>query len=138
METVRLITKYALLAFISCGALVLCWEAATFFHPPLLALGLGVVNRKPMCSAWEAYRGVEKHALQARLTDQIGRASHLVQQDGWLARSDRSAGLAVRASLRPDRLPMRCTWAFDSQHPIPEPARADEKTSPLPNRGRER
>src|SRR5260221_6984661 len=77
----KLIVKYALIAFIGCGVVVLGWEIMTWVHPPLLALGLGALNRKPMCGTLEAYRGVEKHDLQAKLTAQIARASHLVQSD---------------------------------------------------------
>ncbi len=77
----KLIAKYVLIAFIGCGAVVLGWEIMTWVHPPLLALGLGALNRKPMCGTLEAYHGVAKHDLQARLTAQISQASHLVQTE---------------------------------------------------------
>ena len=70
-----------LIVFIGCGAVVLVWEMMTWLHPPLLALGLGVLNRQSMCGTMEVYHGVEKHDLQAKLTAQIVNANHLVESD---------------------------------------------------------
>ena len=50
----KLIAKYVLIAFIGCGAFVLAAEILTWIHPPLMAIGLGVLNRKPMCGTFES------------------------------------------------------------------------------------
>src|SRR4051812_5149649 len=79
--TVKAIAKYVLIAFIGCGGVVLSWEILTWIHPPLIAIGLGALNRKPMCGTIESYRGVEKRHLQRQLADQIAHGSHLVRTD---------------------------------------------------------
>ena len=52
---------FGLRAFMLAGALFICFEVSVWLHPPMLAWGLGVANRSPVCSAGDALRGAQHH-----------------------------------------------------------------------------
>ena len=52
---------FFLRSFTWLGAIFICFEIAVWFHPPLLAWGLGIVNPRPICSSMDVLRGVQKH-----------------------------------------------------------------------------
>ena len=49
-------------AFTWIGLLFIGFEVGVWLHPPLLAWGLGVIDRGLICSSSEAFRGAQKHA----------------------------------------------------------------------------
>ena len=55
--------------------------AAAYFHPPLFVVTLGVLNRKPMCTNMEVFRGAELHLTEARHKAELQSSARLVERD---------------------------------------------------------
>ena len=63
------------------GLLFICFEIGVWLHPPLLAWGLGAIDRNLICSSSEALRGAQKHAHVGNgWKDQVAK-SRMLQSD---------------------------------------------------------
>ena len=54
---------------------------ATYLYPPLFLLGLGLLNRKPMCANTEVLRGAETHRLGEKYRLKLEGAVRVVRKD---------------------------------------------------------
>jgi len=66
------------------GAVFICFEAAAWLHPPLLAWGLGVMDSRLICSSMEVLRGAQKHERVFYGSKNIVAQARMIQSDGQL------------------------------------------------------
>ena len=72
---------FGLRAIMVAGLLFICFEIGVWLHPPLLAWGLGAIDRNLICSSSEALRGAQKHAHVGNgWKDQVAK-SRILQSD---------------------------------------------------------
>src|ERR1700732_4388605 len=75
------VVALTLRAITGAGLLFICFEIGVWIHPPLLAWGLGAIDRNLICSSSEALRGAQKHAhVSNGWKDPIGK-SRILQSD---------------------------------------------------------
>ena len=72
---------FAAMTVVIGGFVTIALAAATYFHPPLLVAGLGILNRKPMCANMEVIRGAETHYLEEKYRAQLESSARLIQKD---------------------------------------------------------
>ncbi len=72
---------FAAVSLVILGYVGIALAIATYLYPPLFLLGLGLLNRKPMCANIEVLRGAETHRLGEEYRLQLEGASRLIQKD---------------------------------------------------------
>jgi FkbM family methyltransferase len=72
---------FAAVTTVIVGFIGIALAVATYFYPPLFLLGLGLLNRKPMCANTEVLRGAETHRLGEKYRLQLEGAARLIQKD---------------------------------------------------------
>jgi FkbM family methyltransferase len=76
------VVALSLRAVTALGLLFICFEIGVWIHPPLLAWGLGAIDRNLICSSSEALRGAQKHAHVGNgWKDQVAK-SRILRSDG--------------------------------------------------------
>jgi FkbM family methyltransferase len=70
--------------FMLFGALFICFEIAIWIHPPLMAWGLGSVDRNLVCTSAEALRGAQIHQNVSNGWETLFDHSKIIQSDGNL------------------------------------------------------
>jgi FkbM family methyltransferase len=78
------VAAFILRAITVVGAVFICFEAGVWFHPPLLAWGLGVVDSHLICSSMEALRGAQKHQQVFNSGKDLLSKAHIIQSDDKL------------------------------------------------------
>jgi FkbM family methyltransferase len=63
------------------GLLFICFEIGVWLHPPLLAWGLGAIDRNLICTSSEAFRGAQKHAHVGHGWKDLVAKSRILQSD---------------------------------------------------------
>jgi FkbM family methyltransferase len=72
---------YGLRTFTLAGALFICFEISVWLHPPMLAWGLSLANRSPVCSPADSLRGAEHHQRVSKGEVEIVAHSKILQSD---------------------------------------------------------
>jgi FkbM family methyltransferase len=72
---------FSLRAITAVGLLFICFEIGVWLHPPLLAWGLGAIDRNLICSSSEAFRGAQKHAHVGNGWKDLVGKSRILQRD---------------------------------------------------------
>jgi FkbM family methyltransferase len=72
---------FAAVTTVIVGFIGIALAVATYFYPPLFLLGLGLLNRKPMCANTEVLRGAETHRLGEKYRLELTTAARLIQKD---------------------------------------------------------
>jgi hypothetical protein len=72
---------FAAVSLVILGYVGIALAIATYFYPPLFLLGLGLLNRKPMCANIEVLRGAETHRLGEEYRLKLEGSSRLIQKD---------------------------------------------------------
>jgi len=72
---------FAAVSLVVVGFIAIALAVATYFYPPLFLLGLGLLNRKPMCANTEVLRGAETHRLGEKYRVELQGSARLIQKD---------------------------------------------------------
>ena len=75
------VVALTLRAITGVGLLFICFEIGVWLHPPLLAWGLGAIDRNLICSSSEAFRGAQKHAQVGNSWKDLVAKSRILQSD---------------------------------------------------------
>ena len=62
----------------------MCFEVSVWIHPPMMALGLSVIGRNPICGPVETLHGTQKHMLVSNGEEDLVKHSQLLRTDGNL------------------------------------------------------
>jgi FkbM family methyltransferase len=72
---------FAAVTLVIVGFIAIALAVATYFYPPLFLLGLGLLNRKPMCANTEVLRGAETHRLGEKYRVELEGSARLIRRD---------------------------------------------------------
>jgi FkbM family methyltransferase len=82
--TGKRVVAFGLRSFIFAGALFICYEISVWLYPPMLAWGLGVIGRNPVCDSFDSLRGAQKHMRVINGEQDLVAHSRLLKSDGNL------------------------------------------------------
>jgi FkbM family methyltransferase len=80
-QTALRASVFAAVSLVIVGFIAIGLAIATYFYPPLFLLGLGLLNRKPMCANTEVLRGAETHRLGEKYRLELEGAVRVVRKD---------------------------------------------------------
>src|SRR4051812_3902251 len=78
------VVAFGLRSFMFAGALFICFEIIVWLYPPMLAWGLGVIGRNPICASFDSLRGAQKHMRVINGEQDLVAHSRLLKSDGNL------------------------------------------------------
>ena len=72
---------FVLRGFTCAGLLFIVFEIGVWLHPPVLAWGLGLVDKQRLCSAADSFRGAQKHADVVNGSQAFASQARIIQSD---------------------------------------------------------
>ncbi len=86
------VTFAFLRTFIGAGCIFLIFEAACWIHPPLVAWGLGAMDRDQICPTYQILAGAQQHARIYDSSQEIRKQARFLRSDGKLNLWETSTG----------------------------------------------